>query len=301
MTGISISALFFCCTRCGEKKQETRDFFGRSTRRASGLHSVCIVCEVARRKEWHSANRPKALLMMKEYRASHLDKVTAYIHGWNVANKEHVRVQRASHRAKNRVALAARDHSRYVCNKAKRLDQIKSAKSRKKEYYAAKTQVYYNNNKSKILAKQLSWYIANKKQVSVKRRLYAASHIDQKNAYSRVWKKSLRASCPGVRVNEAMSRRIRSSIRSGKNGAHWEHLVGYTASILMRHLERQFTKGMSWNNYGKWHIDHRVPIVSFQIESIECPEFRACWALSNLQPLWAPLNMAKGGKRIFLL
>lgn len=98
------------------------------------------------------------------------------------------------------------------------------------------------------------------------------------------------------RVSGNVSRGIRRSLKSDKNGRHWESLVGYTIIQLKDHLEKQFTEGMSWDNYGEWHIDHIRPICSFNIEDYECDDFKKCWSLSNLQPLWAIENQTKNGK-----
>ena len=53
---------------------------------------------------------------------------------------------------------------------------------------------------------------------------------------------------------------------------------------------------MSWNNYGKWHVDHIIPISSFKFESIHDVEFKKCWSLDNLQPLWGSENIIKSNK-----
>lgn len=73
-------------------------------------------------------------------------------------------------------------------------------------------------------------------------------------------------------------------------------LVGYTLADLRAHLEARFVDGMSWENIGAWHVDHRRPLASFDISGPDCPEFKAAWALSNLQPLWARDNLIKGAK-----
>ena len=66
----------------------------------------------------------------------------------------------------------------------------------------------------------------------------------------------------------------------------------------MSHIESQFKEGMSWKNHGihGWHIDHIRPISSFNFESCNDPEFKECWALENLQPLWAKENLSKSNK-----
>lgn len=93
-----------------------------------------------------------------------------------------------------------------------------------------------------------------------------------------------------IRVN------MNKSLNGGKNRKQWQKLVGYSLGELMSHLEKQFLIGMSWNNYGEWHIDHIKPICSFNYKTYDDLEFKQCWSLNNLQPLWAKDNWSKGGK-----
>lgn len=81
----------------------------------------------------------------------------------------------------------------------------------------------------------------------------------------------------------------------------WSAKLGYTTEELRQHLERQFTKGMSWENKGLWHIDHIRPVSSFDISSIDDPAFLDCFGLHNLRPLWARDNLKKSAKYEFLL
>ena len=84
-------------------------------------------------------------------------------------------------------------------------------------------------------------------------------------------------------------------------------LLPYTKEELILHLESLFDKpkwngyqwvddivDLSWDNIGEWHIDHIRPVASFNYDSTEHPDFKKCWALNNLQPLWAVDNMSKG-------
>jgi len=93
-----------------------------------------------------------------------------------------------------------------------------------------------------------------------------------------------------------MSSRIWQSLAKGKNGSKWEIFVGYTVDDLKRHLEKQFQPSMTWDNYGKWHIDHIIPISAFSFTRPEDIDFKQCWALENLQPLWAKENLRKSNK-----
>lgn len=80
----------------------------------------------------------------------------------------------------------------------------------------------------------------------------------------------------------------------------WQ-IIGYSRQELMDHIERQFHDGMSWDNYGEWHVDHITPLSSFCISGPEDPELKAAWALPNLRPLWAAENIRKKDKRVCLL
>lgn len=77
--------------------------------------------------------------------------------------------------------------------------------------------------------------------------------------------------------------------------------IGYTPEELKAHIERQFTGGMSWDNYGEWHVDHIRPLSGFDFTSMECEAFKEAWSLANLQPLWAIENLEKAAKQTVLV
>jgi len=62
-------------------------------------------------------------------------------------------------------------------------------------------------------------------------------------------------------------------------------------------LEKKFVGGMSWENYGKWHIDHIIPLSSANNED---EIYKLCY-YTNLQPLWSEENLKKGKKINYLL
>ena len=77
---------------------------------------------------------------------------------------------------------------------------------------------------------------------------------------------------------------------------HSQQLLGASHEKTVEHIESLFQPGMSWSNYGKWHIDHIIPCASFDLK---CPvQQLACCHYTNLQPLWAFDNMSKGAKII---
>lgn len=115
------------------------------------------------------------------------------------------------------------------------------------------------------------------------------------------WQRKRRASDPAWRVSSHVRGLMHRALGKAKAGRSWREFVPYTLDELMRHLERQFLPGMTWENRGEWHIDHIVPLSSFEFTSPADPEFRAAWALTNLRPLWAKDNIRKNAKRTHLI
>jgi hypothetical protein len=100
---------------------------------------------------------------------------------------------------------------------------------------------------------------------------------------------------PSLRLRGNVSTRIWSALKGRTNGSIFSRLP-YGVDQLRDHLERQFSDGMTWENYGKWHVDHIVPCAAFDLTDPE--QFERCWALNNLQPLWASDNCRKGARYV---
>lgn len=137
---------------------------------------------------------------------------------------------------------------------------------------------YYKKNKDAVLKKQKDY-----------RKTSKCKKLNRKK--SRKYYNENKLSC-------CISSMIYQVLKSNKKGLHWETLVPYTLKQLRQHLESLFQPGMSWGNHCMhgWHIDHKIPISNFKFTSFEDKEFQECWALENLQPLWAEDNLRKNNK-----
>lgn len=70
-------------------------------------------------------------------------------------------------------------------------------------------------------------------------------------------------------------------------------LLGCSKDTLIKHLGKQFQKGMGWKNYGRsWQIDHVTPCAEFDLTNTD--DQRKCFHFSNLRPMWALDNNRKG-------
>jgi len=94
-----------------------------------------------------------------------------------------------------------------------------------------------------------------------------------------------------------LSRNVRNRIHKciKKEKVLTETLVGIDYEGLRNYLESKFSDGMNWENYGRWHIDHIIPLSSAKCED----EIYELCHYSNLQPLWAIENIKKGKKIIW--
>lgn len=71
-------------------------------------------------------------------------------------------------------------------------------------------------------------------------------------------------------------------------------LLGCSVKSFMLYLESKFEVGMTWDNFGRWEIDHILPCALFDLTKPD--HQRRCFHFSNLQPLWKPENASKGAK-----
>ena len=144
---------------------------------------------------------------------------------------------------------------------------------------------YHIKNREQNIKREKEWRAKNKEKIRIRRKKY------------RIKEKKLRCNDSKFHLNRNISISINKSLfKKNKNKRHWEALVGYTLKDLRKHIEKQFTEGMFWENYGKWHIDHEIPISAHNFTKPEHEDFKKCWALSNLQPMWAKENMSKGAR-----
>ena len=151
-------------------------------------------------------------------------------------------------------------------------------KRRKAEY----DKIYLAKNRDRVVERGRQYYLLNKD----KYRIYTKE------------KRAREELDPMKKLHRCISLQVYNSLKSKKGGSPVFKLLGYSLTELKIHLEKQFVPGMSWENRGLygWHIDHKTPVVYFHYSSPEDPSFKQCWALSNLQPLWAIDNIKKGAR-----
>lgn len=199
-----------------------------------------------------------------------------------------------------------RDGRRASCRICQGIDNRAYAKANPLKIYD-KTKRYRAENPDKlkkwaktrsgsIKSKEQSaaWHRKNKTKRTAMGRAWRALNPHKRSEYNAKYSSTPKGKlCAAVRVS------VRSEIRFGsKGGRKTFDLLGYSPAELMEHLERLFSPGMTWNNYGRggWHVDHKIPLSLFNFETPDHQDFKRAWALSNLQPMWEPDNISKGNR-----
>ena len=101
---------------------------------------------------------------------------------------------------------------------------------------------------------------------------------------------------PGFKLSKTLRSRIGSALSSikAKKKMNTMSLTGCDINFLKKHLEKQFTDGMTWQNHGEWHVDHIIPCASFDLT--QKIEQQVCFNWRNLQPMWETDNLEKSDK-----
>jgi len=114
--------------------------------------------------------------------------------------------------------------------------------------------------------------------------------------YQKQYHKDKRNNDPGFKLLTNLRIEIYHALQNNQKSGHTTDLLGCSIEFFKQYLESQFQPGMSWDNQGKWHIDHIIPCSSFNL--LVPDQQRLCFNYHNLQPLWARDNMSKSNKII---
>jgi hypothetical protein len=186
-------------------------------------------------------------------------------------------------------------------SKQQKIEYDKKRYSENKKSFLEKSKEYYQNNKVARLKSSKDYYEQNKEKIKSRVHKYNKENkekiaVRKKNYYNTTTKKRLETE-PELKIKFNLRKRVWQSIKTQgtfKRKATLELLGCENISIVRQHIENQFKKGMCWENYGQWHIDHIYPVSKFDLTNLE--EQKKAFNYKNLQPLWAKENLQKGAK-----
>jgi len=197
-------------------------------------------------------------------------------------------------------------------NKEKRTEYNKKYWTETKEDQTIKHKKWVEENKEHVKEKMKEWLDNNKEYKKEKDKEYRINNWDKKKEYNREWKRKnyhdmktnpeRKNELARYKIKYNTARRIREMLGFKKSNKTMEY-VGCSLEDFKIYLEKQFTKEMSWDNYGEdknndkknaWQIDHIIPCDAFNFDNEN--EVKACFYFKNLRPLWASENIIKKNK-----
>jgi hypothetical protein len=181
-----------------------------------------------------------------------------------------------------------------VCSEKNKIIYRQSNIDKVKESSKKTSKKYYEKNSDIILLRNTLWCKNNSEICKKnKKRSDIKFHSNNPN-YNRDYRKNKRNSNYLYRLTVNVRSRLNGYFRinnfNKKNSTL--KIIGCTPQELKIYLENKFTDGMSWENQGKWHIDHIIPLSSAKTEE---EVYKLCH-FTNLQPMWALDNIKKGSK-----
>jgi hypothetical protein len=157
-------------------------------------------------------------------------------------------------------------------------------REKNQDYVKLKKIEYYINNKEHVINKSKENYLKNRKKYNKTKKYYILNKL--KNNIDFKFKFSI-------------SNLIRCSFYRACNGTYkksnkTEEILGCSIDEFSLYLQKQFKDGMTFENYGEWHLDHIYPIslATNEEEIIRLNHY------TNFQPLWASENIIKSNKLI---
>jgi hypothetical protein len=153
-------------------------------------------------------------------------------------------------------------------------------------------------NKDSVREYVKTWNEKNKEHRKQYLKEYREKNIDNIRKTKRDYERNRKASDPLYKLISNFRTAIYTVLKESNvdKYGHYFDILQYTPEELIFHLEKQFKDDMTWDNYGIWHVDHKLPITSFDIQEMGDDEFMKCWSLGNLQPMWGIENIRKSNK-----
>jgi hypothetical protein len=171
--------------------------------------------------------------------------------------------------------------------KGKYKEQKKEYRDKNKEKIKEWHKQNYQENKERLLEQSKIQYKKTSDKVCARTKKYREDNPEWYREYKRGWYGRNKLRC-------TMSRGVWGCLSGRQKSSRTFDYIGCTVEELWLHLESQFQNGMTRENYGEWHVDHIVPLYSFDFDNDLENNLKIAWHYTNLQPLWAKDNLSKG-------
>ena len=258
------------------------------------IPKVCITCGVEKSVEEYKTNKTQCESCVKQWR-----------NNYNGKNKERIRENRIRYEEENKDKLKEyqreyRKDNREKLNKYSEdyrnnltKEELLEKNEKSKQYYQENKEIFKEQAKKRRdeMSQEEKDRLKEMKKENWNNMTEGEKDKIRKRRNERVRERI--ESNPSLKTLSSLRSRMLSAIKNGqgfKSGSSQE-LLGCDWETLIHHIEYNFAEGMSWYNYGEWHVDHIKPCASFDMS--DPIEQKICFNYKNLQPLWAKDNQSK--------
>lgn len=255
------------CKKCGKKKEEGSFYAAKGN--TDGLRGSCKECINSVSSIYVAANKKNVALYKAKYHLENRAEINKYQENYRAENREQLNAKQKIYYAENTKSVAAYKES------------------------------YYEKNRDRLSAKNARYYEANKEHLNAQQAKYDAKNKVRLNFCKAKSKKEKICTDPIFAMSCRVSHLMRQSLKSKGHTkkSRTSKILGCSAFEFYIHIERQFTKGMTWANRSEWHLDHIIPISSAETED----EILSLNNYLNLRPMWAKENLKKSNSLIYLI
>jgi hypothetical protein len=258
------------CKKCNTSKEFSA--FSKKKANKDGLNNWCKECNKEYLRNYYLENKELYSNRSREYYELNSNTIKENSKNWRESNIEYTKEYHKKYYLENKEELLEYKKDHYLNNKDIYLDNSKKWKGENKEFYLKCLKQWRGENKEYSSDYSKKWFNDNPD----KRKEYY-ENLRLNNPHIIAWRTVLKNAIK--RIN---TKKINSTIE----------MLGYSSNDLKIHLESLFKDGMSWENWGDWHVDHKIPVSKFDKET----PMSIVNSLDNLQPLWALDNLSKSNK-----
>jgi hypothetical protein len=140
------------------------------------------------------------------------------------------------------------------------------------------------------------WNIANSLSIKDYNESYYENNSLKIKEKTKVYTKNRSKRDINFKLSRLLRSRLNHALKGNQKVGSAVSDLGCSIAELKIHLESLFKPGMTWDNYGEWHIDHIRPLSSFDLSASE--QLKDACSYRNLQPMWAKDNLKKGNRLI---
>lgn len=288
------------CTVCGEEKPATSEFFYSQKLGVFGLNAMCKCCAA---KNQHEKRFNAEVALLKAATADLLARGLKHCTrcATDKAIDQFNNISKSSD-GKDGYCKECRSilHKEYRAQNGDLIKQksLESRRGRRDEINALAKKYREANKDAVQLRNRVSW-LKNKHKYNEYHREYRQNNKAELAIKKRERSKNRARIDPvyamRVRIRGLISASIRNYGWTKKSRTH--EILGCSYKEFVVHIEKQFTKGMSWDRKSEIHIDHIVPLSSAKNEE----DVLALNHFTNLRPMWAVANISKGASITHLI